>query len=756
MKKLFVIIFAISAGLFYSCSKEDALDNTETADGKVFKATTEPATKTALEQEGDAYNVVWQNGDQITIVDGATTPNVGVYSTTSTTTHADFTFSSGSEATTPVYKAYYPATVYSNGTPTLPTTQNYAAGNIAGAPMYAESPTENLTFKNICGIIRLNVSTSLSGKKVRKIVLYADQGMSGAISNAATLASNSYVAAVTSNSGVTLDCGSEGVDIGSTAVPFHIAVPQNSYSSLSIKVVTTDNCIQTRTLKTGKTVSVQRSGITTINISFNDLAPMPDAVDLSETECANTYIVSSVGYYKFNATVKGNGGLDPLTGTTATTINPSTIAGVKVLWELYGQGRAIKYNGAYDISYSDGYVYFSTPDTFVPGDVCVAVYDASDNILWSWVIWATPEPGEKIHNGSVFMDRNYGAIDVGNCMRGFLFQWGRKDAFSAANGGYDVYPYVPVAANVFNWVYGLQSMEYTIAHPTTWIRYPSGASNGNWTSDNLSAKPWRADVKTIYDPCPQGWRIPTKDEISDISGLPNTGIGGGYDPNDYYKGFGNPGTGYYWTASTDDGNDDRAYAFCNDGRNIKHWSQGEGYAIRPVRDVVVPEEVTVYDGTATSSYVPVYGYYGDAYLKCEYIMPATALTSMNGLTVKSMTFYLNTSASGAWTGTFQVFMKEVDYTSISEYSGTADATVVYAGTLDARGSTMTINFTTPYTYNGGNLLIGVYQTEKGSYYSAVFSGQEVTGASVQGHNGSSLASASCVQRNFLPKTTFGF
>ena len=187
MKKLFAIIIAISAGLSVSCSKDDVAVNQKKV---AFKATAEPATKIIL----DGNKVVWQSGDQITIVDAAS--NVGVYSTTSTTSHADFTFESGTEATTPDYKAYYPVTMYNSGTPTLPATQNYVEGNISGSPMYAESSTETLAFKNICGIVRLNVSSSQIGKKVRKIILSADQGMSGAITNAATLATDGYVATV--------------------------------------------------------------------------------------------------------------------------------------------------------------------------------------------------------------------------------------------------------------------------------------------------------------------------------------------------------------------------------------------------------------------------------------------------------------------------------------------------------------------------------------------------------------------------------
>lgn len=577
MKRFFV--FAALAAISLSACQQDLEieENKLPGEAVVFTATTESsATKTALSENGDSYDVVWCSGDQITIVDAAA--KVGVYTTTGTTTRADFTKESGDDAETAPFKAWYPASVYNDGTPALPEVQTYVEGNISGSPMYAESSTNTLEFKNIVGIIRLNVSTTQGGKSVRRIVLSANEGMSGAIINAASLVASNYVAAVSGTSGVTLDCGESGVAIGSEATAFHIAVPANTYTSLSITVVTTDGLSQTRTANTGITVS--RSQITGVTISFNDL--QPPVTDLSAAGTANTYIVSSAGKYKFKATVKGNGGLDPLTGTTATTIDPEGIAGVKVLWELYGQGRAIKHDGsAYDIRYSDGYVYFSTPDTFVPGDACVAVYDSDGTILWSWLIWATPEPGTMTHNDATFMDRNLGAIDVGNCMRGFCFQWGRKDAFSAADGNnYSPYTYVPAVSTVFNKVSGShQSMEYTVKHPTTLIGYTSNSDT--WMSEDLTTKPWRPDVKTIYDPCPPGWRIPTKENISGITGLPHTGI---HHDDSANHDFGNPWTGYYWTASTESGSDDCAWAFCNDGRNLKHWGHTEGYAIRPVRE----------------------------------------------------------------------------------------------------------------------------------------------------------------------------
>ena len=238
--------------------------------GIVFTATTETAaaTKTALSENGGNFDVVWRNGDQITIVDGES--HVGKYTTTSTTTTADFTYipESGAEATASPYKAWYPASLYNGGTPTLPATQNYVEENISGAPMYAESSTTTLNFKNICGIIRLNISTTQDGKKVRKIVLSADQGMSGPISNVTSFSSESPIAATVSGiTGVTLDCGTSGVAINGTATPFYITVPANSYTTLKITVITTDGFVQTRT--SNKAITVARSQITDLTLPFN-------------------------------------------------------------------------------------------------------------------------------------------------------------------------------------------------------------------------------------------------------------------------------------------------------------------------------------------------------------------------------------------------------------------------------------------------------------------------------------------------------
>ena len=167
-------------------------------------------------------------------------------------------------------------------------------------------------------------------------------------------------------------------------------------------------------------------------------------------------------------------------------------------------------------------------------------------------------------------------------------------------------------------------------------------------------------------------------------------------------------------------------------------------------------ELTVHDGTSTNGYVPVYGFYADAYLKCEMVYPADELSQMAGGTISQMKFYAS-QASVAWgAANFQVFMKEVADPSISAFAGSDDATMVYEGPLNITANEMLVEFTTPYNYNGGNLLVGFYNTVTGSYVTSTWSGEAVTGASVQGYSYTSLAAVSPTQRNFLPKTTFTY
>ena len=301
------ILLAVFATLFLTACQQDLTENESLASASVFTATAEGSeTRTALSQNGNIYDMVWRSGDRITIVDAARTPNVGIYETTGTGTRADFTLSSGSQAKTPEFKAYYPATLYNDGVPTLPYTQEYVEDNIAASPMYAESNTTSLAFKNLCGIIRLNLSTKLEGRRVRLITLNAAQALSGTITNSETLSSDGYAAVVSGNNSVMLDCGAEGVAVGQTAVPFYIAVPAGTYTDFSVVVTTTDDYTQIRVAKVD--IEVARSNITTLTLDMEQIGHVAVSAVQVEPESAELEPGQSL---ILSATVSPDNATDP-------------------------------------------------------------------------------------------------------------------------------------------------------------------------------------------------------------------------------------------------------------------------------------------------------------------------------------------------------------------------------------------------------------------------------------------------------------
>lgn len=166
------------------------------------------------------------------------------------------------------------------------------------------------------------------------------------------------------------------------------------------------------------------------------------------------------------------------------------------------------------------------------------------------------------------------------------------------------------------------------------------------------------------------------------------------------------------------------------------------------------ETLTVNDGTNTNNYVPFYGLYADTYgAASEVVFPSEQLAEMAGSSISSMTFYLGTPASAAWTGTFQVYLSEIAENTLSGITGPTSATVVYTGLVDATGSTLTITFTTPYEYQGGNLLFGSFVSVAGNYKSAYFSGVTQTTNTAR-YRYTASGSGSAVM--FLPKTTFTY
>ena len=240
-----------------SCQKEE--------DGKVyFTASIEEASaqgKTAIGQTG---SMTWENGDQIAVYDeGGTTASVLLAHPNNTGNKADFTLVPGSsQPGSGPYYAIYPAEIATGyNTVTLPAVQS-CSGNHLAAPMYAYSANNKLTFKNLCGVLKLTVTAS---QPIRSIVLKTPgKALTGSfdLTYAAT-GPTIAAASATTGSMVTLDCGEGGV-VCSSSTDFYIYLPPATYSSMAITFQATDGTSCTKTL-TGEAITVNR----------NELCPIP-------------------------------------------------------------------------------------------------------------------------------------------------------------------------------------------------------------------------------------------------------------------------------------------------------------------------------------------------------------------------------------------------------------------------------------------------------------------------------------------------
>ena len=166
------------------------------------------------------------------------------------------------------------------------------------------------------------------------------------------------------------------------------------------------------------------------------------------------------------------------------------------------------------------------------------------------------------------------------------------------------------------------------------------------------------------------------------------------------------------------------------------------------------ETLTVCNGTNTHTKIPVNGLYVDTQgTTSEFIIPADSLSDMVGGSISKITFYISEIPETWGTPTIQLYIGEVDGTTLSSISGPSAFTIVNTSVWSNQQSTIEVVFDSPYTYEGGNLLIGTYvQTKSSTYKSTNFYGVAAVSGASRYNNGSGDGTA----QSFLPKTTFTY
>lgn len=200
---------------------------------------------------------------------------------------------------------------------------------------------------------------------------------------------------------------------------------------------------------------------------------------------------------------------------------------VSLLWQDAGQ--PIRH-----VELVQGAVRFKLKTPFTPGNAVLGAYDEDGQIIWSWHIWLCNETVSAVND--IIMDRNLGAMDKTYTgasdildTYGLYYQWGRKDpTMGPMTWNYNIfdmrtaeYHTIDGERNDVSEVYmsgAAPSIIDGVRNPTV-ILAPSDLSP-DYIYDWLYYKEddlWGgiSGKKTIYDPCPYGYKVPT-DEIREF------------------------------------------------------------------------------------------------------------------------------------------------------------------------------------------------------------------------------------------------
>ena len=216
-------------------------------------------------------------------------------------------------------------------------------------------------------------------------------------------------------------------------------------------------------------------------------------VDLSCNGTANSYIVPlKDAYFSLDASVAGNDREYRIQGGTK----------ADLVWDSSNEYSNNSLIDSIEYDYENRRISFRAKQ--IEGNALIALYDNSDNIIWSWHLWLTDyDPDENFitfSNGTILMDRYLGATSEEGI--GLYYQWGRKDPFASRK-----YNYYRASGDPI-------TVEYCNSNPNVFIGGGYESTNWDWNTEHTAF--W-SSTKSVYDPCPPGWKVMDGEGIPSLS-----------------------------------------------------------------------------------------------------------------------------------------------------------------------------------------------------------------------------------------------
>lgn len=613
MKRSLTILALISA--IVACNKMEEMNgpaeqpemNVELSADQILCAI--PQTKTAIDEN---LNVIWSEGDEVMVL--GENSKTAVYRFSS--------YASEDNKTTAIFdnvdpsvkgnrSAIYPASAYVedsyNGTTakialggvdevTIPTgTPSEVLGKtvVSTLPLVSTPSEGTLAFSNLFGGVMFRPYDYMGmGVNIQKIRIASTDGK--ALAGVATI--DLSTGKMTGFEGTETELEFKYGDTAISSKKGFIAyIPAGEYEGLVITAI--DN--------SGRMFPVTTGAITVNAGKVKKLAELPLTIYYGKANCyqvapgTTSVTIDATPFYTYRSdydVTKGN-------VIRVTNGNMSGLgADASVLWQqeegstatdLTGTGSSSKEaDGAVvkgtleiDRKFTAGEATITVPLTGNKGNAVIALWSVDSNnerknIVWSFHIWVS-DVNDVACNTSAgsykILDRNIGATTIDGTLDSFgvNYQWGRKDPFprdfSAQSGTSTNGDLLRTAERASS-----TNLNYSIQNPDTRVVYTGNTSGAKWLptsinglwgydgvhGDSGAAKKVTSTVKTVYDPCPAGYKVPALvylTSIGDLNSKSNAVSGKGYNMSTGSSTTFFPYGGYVRISKTTRANDYQTY-----------------------------------------------------------------------------------------------------------------------------------------------------------------------------------------------------